>query len=110
MAIPSILIVLFLFLITALIILRPILVESGEDRRKTNEVDALLAEKERLFAAILDLDQAHELKKISDQDYGVNRNQLLHKAADLMQKLDQRYQSEKKRESTGLDDGADNIK
>jgi hypothetical protein len=110
MAIPSILIVIFLFLITALIILRPILVESKEDRGATNEVDALLAEKERLFAAILDLDQAHELKKISDQDYEINRNQLLHQAADLMQKLDQRSQSEKKRESPGVDDGVDNIK
>jgi hypothetical protein len=89
MTIPSFIITLILFLLTGLIILRPVLVESDQNQKISDEKDFLLAERERLFSAILDLDQDHDLQKISDQEYTTRRKILQRQAADVLMRIDQ---------------------
>jgi len=89
MTLGSSIIVLFIFLLTGLLVLRPILVGSeDQDNAGTAEYDSLLAEKERLYAAIEDLDLNFELKKVSQEEHGQARQELLNQAAAVLKELD----------------------
>jgi len=84
-----------IFLILALLILvgaylyAPFL--RGYGRRVTQEereLSALLAERERVFTALHDLDFDFRLGKIPEGDYPAQRTSLLQKGADILRKLD----------------------
>ena len=51
-------------------------------------MSSLLAERERLLNALQELDFDFQLGKIPEEDYPVQRADLLHKGADVLKKLD----------------------
>jgi zinc-ribbon domain len=55
----------------------------------SNEMSALLAERDRVINSLQELDFDHNLGKIPEDDYPVQRNILLQKGADVLRKLDQ---------------------
>ena len=55
---------------------------------ETQEVSSLLAERERLLNALQELDFDFQLGKIPEEDYPVQRGDLLRKGADILRKLD----------------------
>ena len=89
MEIGSLLIVLFLFILSGFFVLRPFFAETENERRAgTTLRDSLVAERERLFHAIEELDLEFELEKISSEEYTRNRDILLAEAAKVLKELD----------------------
>ena len=75
MEFSSILIVIFIFVLSGFIIMRPFLVEEKTTRKSgSSRTDSLTAEKERLLLAIEELDQEFELEKISSVEHNRNRD------------------------------------
>ena len=95
MTASALVIVLFIFILTGLIVLRPFL-EKGDGSIKASSgvYDSLLAEQERLLAAIEELDLDLELDKISSTEHQQDRQNLLTQAADVLRELD-RYSKPK---------------
>jgi hypothetical protein len=92
MEFSSLLIVIFIFILSGIFILRPFLVEEKSTKRSGSaRIDPLVAEKERLLLAIEELDLEFELEKISSQEYNRNRDILLSEAAEVIKQLD-KYQ------------------
>src|SRR5574340_1404933 len=56
--------------------------------RQDHEISALLAERDRIINALQDLDFDFKLGKIPDEDYPVQRAELLKKGADVLRTLD----------------------
>ena len=103
MEFSSVLIVVFIFVLSGFIILRPFLVEEKTTRKSgSSRTDSLTAEKERLLMAIEELDQEFELEKISSVEHNRNRDILLSEAAEVIKQLDklQKTGSSKKKHST----------
>jgi hypothetical protein len=89
MAMSSFLIVLFIFILSGVFVLRPFFDRNGSGSTATaGRYDALLAEKERLYSIIEDLDQSLDLGKISSQDHSRSRAELLNQAAWVLAELD----------------------
>jgi hypothetical protein len=92
MAFPSLVVLIFVFLLSGIVIMRPFLedmegeIAAGDE---SGEVDALVAEKERLLSAIEELDRDQQLSRISDNDYSISRESLVRQAAQIFQLLDQ---------------------
>jgi hypothetical protein len=103
MEFSSLLIVIFIFVLSGFIIMRPFLVEEKTTRKSGSlRTDSLTAEKERLLLAIEDLDLEFELEKISSVEHNRNRDILLSEAAEVIKQLDklQKTGSSKKKTST----------
>jgi hypothetical protein len=62
--------------------------QSPEDMNRDHIRSSLLAEKERCLAAIQELDFDHSLNKIPEDQYPVQRAELLHTAARMLQQLE----------------------
>ena len=89
MTMGSLLIVLFIFILSGVIILRPFIDQRGVGSTTTSgRYDSLLAEKERLYTIIEELDQSLELGKISSEDHSRSRADLLNQAAVVLAELD----------------------
>lgn len=89
MTLTSLIIVLFIFVISGLIVLRPFLDQvSGKISPVSGVYDSLLAERERLLSSIEELDLDLELNKISGKEHALDRNLLLTQAADVLKELD----------------------
>jgi hypothetical protein len=56
---------------------------------EAHEVSALMAERDRVVNALQELDFDYTLKKIPDEDYPIQRAELLRKGADVLKKLDE---------------------
>jgi hypothetical protein len=85
----SLIVVLFLFILSGLYILRPILVRTRIERRAGSTLrDALTADKERLLQALEELDLEFELDKISQEEHTRSRDLLLAEAAKVLKELD----------------------
>ena len=85
----SVLIVIFIFLLSGLYILRPFLVSAATGGRAGSTLrDSLVAERERLLLAIEELDLEFELNKISSDDHTQNREILLFEAAKVIKEID----------------------
>lgn len=94
MEFSSLLIVIFLFVLSGVFIMRPFLVDEKEPRRVgSSRSDSLLAEKDRLLLAIEELDQEFELEKISEEEHNRNRDILLSEAAEVIKQLDKSQKS-----------------
>mgnify|MGYP001195538496 CR=1 FL=1 len=92
MSFPAVVVLIFVFLLSGIVIMRPFLEDmDGESlpQEVYPELDSLLAEKERLLSAIEELDRDHQLSRISDDDYSNSRERLVHQTARVFQKLDQ---------------------
>jgi hypothetical protein len=97
MTFSSLIIVLFIFLLVGLIIFRPFLdQEMTLGSAGSSRYDSLLAERERLYAAIEELDLNLELNKISKQEYTNGRNELLANAASVLKKIEEHPLSARK--------------
>lgn len=89
MELGSLIIVLFIFLLSGIFILRPFLVSTETRGRSGTTIrDSLVADRERLLHAIEELDLELELKKISPEDHTRNRDILLAEAAKVLKELD----------------------
>ncbi len=78
---------------TLLYLLRPVLAMGGvtvEDDRASREARELLAERERSYTALTDLDFDYECGKISEADYGPLRNDLMIETAEVLSRIDER--------------------
>ena len=63
----------------------------GRARRVTeeeHELSALMAERDRVINSLQELDFDFKLGKIPEEDYPVQRSQLLQKGADILRKID----------------------
>ena len=89
MEFSSLLIVIFILILSGVFIMRPFLVKEKTPRRVgSSRIDSLLAEKDRLLLAIEELDQEFELEKISSEEHNRNRDILLAEAAEVIKQLD----------------------
>ncbi len=89
MTLVSTIIVLFIFLLASLLVIRPFLVESDDQKGDgSGSYDSMLAEKERLYGSIEDLDRDLELEKISLEEHAKEREDLLRQAAMVLKELD----------------------
>lgn len=89
MVMSSFIVVLIIFILSAIVILRPFLVPQKQAKVRSSErYDALFAERERLYSNIEELDQALELNKISPDDHTQSRTMLLNQAALVLAQLD----------------------
>lgn len=89
MAFSSLIIVLFIFLLAGVLVARPFLEDSPRQvLSAAGRYDSLLAERERLYGAIEDLDLDYDLKKISDEEHDKGRQELLKEAAAVLQKIE----------------------
>ena len=115
MEFSSLLIVIFIFILSGVFIMRPFLVEEKKPKRSgSSRADSLIAEKERLLLAIEELDLEHELDKISGQEHNRNRDILLAEAVDVLKQLDkiQKPGSSKKKKpptSAKVDDNLEKL-
>ena len=98
MAFSSLIVVLFIFLLAGVLVVRPFL---EDDSKKTlsaaGRYDSLLAERERLYRAIEDLDLDFELQKISEDEHDRGRKELLSEAALVLQKIEDHPRHSKQR-------------
>jgi hypothetical protein len=85
---------LFVFgLPTLLYLLRPVLTMGAvtvEDDRAAREARELLAERERSYTALTDLDFDFECGKISEGDYDRLRHELMVETAEVLARIDER--------------------
>ena len=85
---------LFVFgLPTLLYLLRPVLTMGGvtvDDDRAAREARELLAERERSYTALTDLEFDFECGKISDSDYEELRHDLMLETAQVLARIDER--------------------
>jgi hypothetical protein len=88
MAISSILLIAALLILVALFLVRPFLDESIEDGLSEDEGAALLAERERIIEALLELDFDQQLGKVPEEIYSGQRQRLLLKGAEILKELD----------------------
>ena len=89
MDIAAILFLIALLLTITLYLMSPLM--GGRSRRtmeEPQEVSSLLAERERLLNALQELDFDFQLGKIPEDDYPVQRSDLLQKGAEVLKKLD----------------------
>ena len=89
MDIAAILFLIALLLTISLYLVTPLMgARSRRAVEEPQEVSSLLAERERLLNALQELDFDFQLGKIPDDDYPVQRSDLLQKGAEVLKKLD----------------------
>lgn len=88
MPIGSILLILALAVLVALVVTRPFWERHRSSRPDEEASSALLAERERILEALLELDFDHQLGKIPEEDYSGLRTHLVNKGAQVLKQLD----------------------
>ena len=89
MDIGSLFLVLALFILVGFFISRPFFErKSAAVTKQEHDLSALLAEKERTLTAIQELEMDFGLGKIPEDEYPVQRSQLLQHGADVLEQLD----------------------
>ncbi len=89
MDLVAILFLIALLLVVSLYLVTPLM--TNRPRRLTEEpqeASSLLAERERLLNALQELDFDYQLGKIPEDDYPLQRAELLRKGADVLERLD----------------------
>jgi len=89
MALSSILLILALLVLVALFIARPFVQESSLNETEFAELSSLLAERERIIEALLELDFDQQLGKVPEEIYAAQRENLLREGGNILQKLEQ---------------------
>jgi len=105
MTFGSTIIVLFIFILAGMIVLRPFLVNNPDpEGAGLGLYDSYLAEKERIYASIEEMDLNLELDKISSEEHARGREELLYQAAVVLKKLDSHpYSARVKKTADALD-------
>ncbi len=88
MPIGSVLLILALAVLVALIVARPFWEPRGSSWADVKEPSALLAERERILEALLELDFDHELGKVPEEIFASQRAYLVNKGAQVLEQLD----------------------
>src|SRR3990172_12448663 len=89
MEISSTLLILAVLVLVGMYLYAPFTTRESRARAdESQEVSALKAERDRIINALQELDFDHNLGKIPDEDYPVQRAQLLQKGADVLRRLD----------------------
>ena len=90
MDLGSIFLLLALLILTALYIGRPLYERSATVVRPVeHEHSALLSERDRILDALSELDFDHDLGKIPEGDYPLQRRQLVQRGAEVLRQLDE---------------------
>jgi hypothetical protein len=88
MELQSVLFLLGIFLLVAAFVARPFTQSRRLTRINDQTRSGLLAERERLLAILRELDFDYSLGKVPEEDYPVQRAELLQLGAEAMKKLD----------------------
>ncbi len=88
MPIGSVLLVLALAILVALIVARPFWETQRANWTEAEEPSALLAERERILEALLELDFDHQLGKVPEEIFASQRAYLVNKGAQVVKQLD----------------------
>ena len=88
MPLGSILLVSALAFVVLLYLSNPFLSGNDLGARESAERSSLLAERERLLAAILELENDYEMGKVPEEVFEVQRKTLTSKGADVLQALE----------------------
>lgn len=105
MASASILMILALLILVALFLARPFLQSESFDEIEEDQYSGLLAERERIIEALLELDFDQELGKIPEDIYPARREELLQQGAQILQLLDELGQAQSLAEIESGEDG-----
>ncbi len=101
MELSAILLILTVLILTAVFIARPFFEKGPRKNRKEIKqtgmeladhdhlLSSLLAEKERILSSIQELDFDNTLNKVPEDQYPVQRSELMHQAAVILQKLEE---------------------
>jgi hypothetical protein len=93
MDIGSLFLILAIFILVGLFVARPFFEnKSISVTEKEHEISSLLAERDRILGALQELDFDHQMGKIPEEDYPVERNVLLQKGANALRRLDELQQ------------------
>lgn len=91
MDLASLLLAVALLVLVAAVVLRPLLEGPGGApvvRAERSELDALVAQREGILAALLDLDFDHATEKVDDADYEAQRARLIAEGVGILKQLD----------------------
>jgi hypothetical protein len=93
MDIGAILLLLALLILVGLYISQPLMRRrstpaSIQSSKLNHDLSMLLAEKERILEALEELDNDHELGKIPEEDYPLQRGGMIKRGADILRQLD----------------------
>ena len=89
MELGSIFLLLAVFVLVSIYLYAPFMARSRRATEESNEVSALLAERDRVINALQELDFDQNLGKIPENEYAPERALLLQKGADILRKLDE---------------------
>lgn len=112
MDIESILLILALLVVVVVYVLQPLKGERAVSvSREAIALSPLLAERERILDALAELDFDHELGKVPEDIYPLQRDRLLERGAEVLRQLDEYRKSgeataREKRASAALEDDA----
>jgi hypothetical protein len=104
MDLGSIFLILALLILVGLYVGRPFFEHKGVNvSREERDHSSLLAERDRILAALQELDFDHTMGKIPEEDYPTQRAMLLKKGADILRALEaQQDQKDAKKEQAML--------
>lgn len=88
MPIGSILLILALAVLVALIVARPFWETQGTSWADAKEPSVLLAERERILEALVELDFDHQLGKVPEEIFASQRASLVNQGARVLKQLD----------------------
>jgi hypothetical protein len=88
MPLGSILLIAALTFIVVLYLFNPFLSTSNLGQKESNLASSLLAERERLLSAILELENDYSMGKVPEEIFDIQRNSLTKKAVDVLKALD----------------------
>jgi len=97
MDLGSILLIIALFILTALYVALPLFkhkmpVRKSAAKVQGHDISALLAEHDQIINALRELDFDYSLKKIPEEDYPLQRNIMLNRGAEILRLLDEYQQ------------------
>ena len=90
MNVASIFLLLAVILLTGFYVAVPFFTRMRATRGMDQAVSALMAERDRILAALQDLDFDRALGKVSEEEYPSQREMLVTRGADILRKLDER--------------------
>lgn len=93
MNVASIFLLLAVILLTGFYVATPFFTRMRAARSIDQAVSALMAERDRILAALQDLDFDHALGKVSEEEYPSQREMLVVQGADILRQLDERQAS-----------------
>lgn len=95
MPFSSILLIIALLVLVILFLARPFLQGEPFKQYEGDEQSGLLAERERIIEALLELDFDQDLGKVPEEIYSVQRQNLLQRGVEILQSIDKESNTKK---------------